>query len=344
MNLKRKGMASVEALLLIAVSAMILMGLTQYWQTNLSPQVSKRTDQVLGQEEDLVRTDTGFSTIGRTKTFSLPNRKPVDLAITRKVEKPKTRFLDKLGEEAIQEAAKALAAETSGRIVGLAHRAADDNAISNKANSDLADAESRAHDAKKQLDDAKLRHQQNVANASNNEGHLESQKSAQQLNRAKGELELRQSQLNEAARNAELAAKKARNSNEALARAFRHSLRNNFRRVVSGAGKHISRISDGFRVLAGVAEYQEAKATGDKRGQASAIGGAAGDILGGWAAASAGAWLGVKYGSRLGPKGAAVGIVAGAAAGYLGSVLGDIRGRKLAETDTGVRLIKLVDP
>ena len=337
-------MAAVETLLLITVSAIILIGLTQYWQTNLSPQVSKRIDQVLGQKENLAPPNPSFSTVGKTKPFSLPNRKPVTPPITTKIEKPKIGFLDKLGEEAIEEAAKALAAETSGRTVGLANQAADDNAISNKANSDLADAESRANDAKKQLDDAKLRHQQNVANASNNEGHLESQKSAQELNKAKAEFDLRQSQLDEAARKAKLAAKNARNSKEVFARAFRRSLRSNFRRAVSGLGKHINAVSNGFRALTGLAEYQDAKAKGDKRGQASAIGGAAGDILGGLAAARAGAWFGVKYGSRLGPKGAVAGVIVGAAAGYLSSVIGDIWGRKLAETDTGVRLIKLVDP
>ena len=50
MNLKRKGMASVESLMLIAVGAAILMGLTQYWQTQLAPQTKNLIAQVLGED------------------------------------------------------------------------------------------------------------------------------------------------------------------------------------------------------------------------------------------------------------------------------------------------------
>ena len=61
MNLKRKGMASVESLMLIAVGAAILMGLTQYWQTQLAPQTKNLIAQVLGEERDELP-EAGFDT------------------------------------------------------------------------------------------------------------------------------------------------------------------------------------------------------------------------------------------------------------------------------------------
>ena len=53
MNSSRKGMVSVESLLLIAVGALILLGLKQYWNARLAPQTEKVVAVVLGQEEEL---------------------------------------------------------------------------------------------------------------------------------------------------------------------------------------------------------------------------------------------------------------------------------------------------
>ena len=60
MNHQRKGMASVELLMLVAVSAIILMGLKQYWVTNFGPQTVQLVQVVLGQEESSGDLDTDF--------------------------------------------------------------------------------------------------------------------------------------------------------------------------------------------------------------------------------------------------------------------------------------------
>lgn len=79
MHLQRKGMASVESLMLIAVSAMILMGLKQYWITNLGPQTAGLIERVLGQEDP--RISKADFEIKRPDVFGndnqpLPNQKP----------------------------------------------------------------------------------------------------------------------------------------------------------------------------------------------------------------------------------------------------------------------------
>lgn len=50
MSQQRKGMASVESLLLIAVGAMILMGLTQYWKRELAPKIKETLAIVIGED------------------------------------------------------------------------------------------------------------------------------------------------------------------------------------------------------------------------------------------------------------------------------------------------------
>ena len=56
-------MASVETLMLIAVGAIILMGLTQYWKTYMGPQAKRLIERVLGKEEGIPPAKTGFQVV-----------------------------------------------------------------------------------------------------------------------------------------------------------------------------------------------------------------------------------------------------------------------------------------
>ena len=79
MNHQRKGMASVELLMLVAVSAIILMGLKQYWVTNFGPQTVQLVQVVLGQEESSGDLDTDFQ-INRPSVSGGDRRSPVSLS------------------------------------------------------------------------------------------------------------------------------------------------------------------------------------------------------------------------------------------------------------------------
>ena len=53
MKPRRKGMVSVESLMIIAVGAMILMGMTESWKEDLQPEAELMTEVVLGQKKEV---------------------------------------------------------------------------------------------------------------------------------------------------------------------------------------------------------------------------------------------------------------------------------------------------
>ncbi|MDB2686146.1 hypothetical protein N9Y42_02950 [Mariniblastus sp.] len=59
MNSHRKGMVSVESLMVIAISALILMGLTKFWQTKAMPQTEDLVLRVLGGDEETKSSEEG---------------------------------------------------------------------------------------------------------------------------------------------------------------------------------------------------------------------------------------------------------------------------------------------
>ena len=75
-------MASVESLMLIAVGTLILMGLYQYWQTQLAPRTNNLIAQVLGQE---VEQDGA-----RVSDFATSLPKPTELPKPPRPEQAKT--------------------------------------------------------------------------------------------------------------------------------------------------------------------------------------------------------------------------------------------------------------